>query len=124
MSYYANWQGYLYLKDKLSKEDVEIIKEIICKISDIEDVQHITGVASSNQVDNRDGLNCMMLVLRGYDNYDDEEWNDMLDCLTPYINEDNALVSQVEFIGEDNELWRFIFDENQWSMQTGHVEYD
>lgn len=30
---------------------------------------------------------------------------------------------EVEYIGEANELWRFIYRESKWHLEDGHVEY-
>lgn len=124
MSYYADWRGVLYLKNNLSKEAVERAQTIICENTEIDDVEYITGVVSSKYDNNRMDLNCAMITVRGYEVYFEKEWESMLDRLAFYINEDSALVSQIEFIGDDKSLWRFIFEEGRWLNQNGHVQYE
>lgn len=55
-----------------------------------------------------------------YDNYRSDEWEDFLAKI-----EMCTVKGEIEFRGEDGELWRFIYDPDdlQWHEEQGYVEY-
>ena len=62
------------------------------------------------------------IFVSGYKNYHDENWRDWLQVLSPFL--DYEYENDVEFIGEDDALWRFLVTEDELLEQNGRVVYD
>lgn len=57
-----------------------------------------------------------------YDKYYEDDWKEFLSVIAPVALKD----SQIEFVGEDSQMWRFIClkDGNGFVDQQGHVVYE
>lgn len=101
MGYSAN--GYGYLETKRTQEVLEIVSN-----SDLE-------LNMSNL-----GNDCLGIDFYLNDNYNEDDVYDFLRKITPYVlNCDN-----LEFTGEDDTHWRFVFKGGRFYEQNGHIEYE
>ena len=56
-----------------------------------------------------------------YDRYHEEEWDHILDIVTPF-----TISGSIDFRGEDDEHWREVFDPEakKWQRESGEILYD
>lgn len=104
MSYVANGSGYAVLKQEDCLPD-----DIAKKVYDYFNCDDIP-----------DGCD-MTLISDGTSDYDDRDVSQLLERLSPYIEE-----GRVDFIGEsDDERWRYEFDagSGHWDYKSGKIIY-
>lgn len=100
MGYSAN--GYGYLETKNTQEVLNILSSSNLDLS-------------VNNVDDYLAIDCYL-----NDNYNEDDVYDFLRKITPYVlNCDN-----IEFTGEDDTHWRFVFKGGRFYEQNGHIEYE
>ena len=107
MSYYANADGTINLKRELTDSEIYDVKEILdyydCFVAD---KQQITLCRSEN-------------------NYNEDYAKNNLIALADYLNErGNSIDSaSIDWNGEDDAIWRFVFEDNKWAEQNGYIEW-
>lgn len=94
MGYYATGDGYLKLKSPLP-DDVNY---------DIFEYHYCTD---------KD------LSVSFYDKYYENDVYDFCDEIAPYVEE-----GAINFVGEDNANWRFVFRNNNWTEESARLVYD
>jgi hypothetical protein len=114
MSYSAKSEGFIDFSDVLNVEDGEALKK------DLEDVFEyvFSSYYGVDEKGNRKEKTCVYLYSN--DEYDWEDCQDALEATLKYGVEKG----HVEFCGEDDELWRFIFKDNRWIEESGKVVYE
>lgn len=111
MGYYADGNGCITFKRKLSENDISRIEEILNEA--FEDVsvweRQDTGRYEADISD------------YGGKYYEDS----VINALASLAEEFELKSGEIEYVGEDQSLWRFIWRQktNTWEEQTGHVVY-
>lgn len=104
MSHLATGNGYIRFNKELSKTEWDTV------------YAHLDGPFSDSMSETDDKL---WLHHSSDWNYHDEEVEKALFSLIPFGIKEGA----IEFIGEDESLWRYIFRDGKWVEENGHVEY-
>ena len=99
MGYYANYEGHMRFKEKLSNEDL----------------RNICDFFNEYEFD-PDNLG---ISVWGYEKYYDDAVIEDLNKMKPYISE-----GSIEYHGDDDTYWRFILNDNEWIQEQGLVYYE
>lgn len=109
MGYYASGAGSVLYKSILDEHDKKIIDEVFDEDTEFYD----------HEID--DSFKGRTLVyFRADDKYHDEETLKTLRALTEIAPVENGAL---EYFGEDGQLWRFVWKDDKWVEEDGHVEY-
>ena len=108
MGYYADAEGFIIAKDTDSYQKLEEMFGDGPATNDIPFNFWKDADTSTFNLSNAD------------DTYWDDEVTDFLYRISEFICE-----GEVEYVGEDHELWRFVFDADMqlWREENGHVVY-
>ncbi len=60
-----------------------------------------------------------IITVVGESDYDEEALKEVYKEITPYIER-----AVIEFVGEDNSLWKHEFENGQWNEASGHISYE
>ena len=106
MSYYAHADGTINLKRELTDSEIHDVKEIL----DYYDC-FVTGE--------------QITLCRSENNYDEDYAKNNLVALADYLDErENSIdFASIEWNGEDDSIWRFVFEDNEWAEQNGYIEW-
>ena len=99
MGYYADYDGNITFKDKLPTE-------LIKAGQDEFETFHYDEVRNEAEV-------C------GHDKYYEDSVYDFLQLIEPYTK-----AGEIEYQGEDNCFWRFIFKGGKWDEENGSIYYE
>lgn len=99
MGYYATWGGMIKFKVKPSKEIITELKHIFNETYYDSDRRYFD--------------------FGGEDKYDEEKFSAILEKINPITER-----GEIEFTGEDNSHWRWIFKDGLWKDESGYVYYD
>lgn len=107
MSYYATYEGTVIFNEKFdfknnSSKIEEAFKKAFDETFDIEE--------------NEEGE--MFSFLAGGKNYREDLLCDCYEILTPFVKS-----VEIEFVGEDNSLWKHSFENGKWCEYNGSVVY-
>ena len=113
MSYYAKYNGEIHFK-KGSAEDIRnMIEEepvlYILGIYDAKEPRELGTIKDEN----------FYIIYGGDEKYHEDDIKEMLRSFAPYVE-----IGEIEFVGEDDSLWRFIFKDGKWYEENGLVIYD
>ncbi len=107
MSYYATYEGTIVFNDNFQyPEDSTKIEEAFKKGFD----------EIFNIEENENGE--VFTFLAGGKNYREDLLCDCYEMLTPFIKS-----AAIEFVGEDNILWKHAFENGAWNEYNGSVIY-
>lgn len=133
MGYYARCSGTIMLKEMNDKEKSLLNKEMIKYASDynLDDTEaysaHGIKIYSPDWFVNVDmwipeqkGNTCIDLYAD--DKFHEDSWNDWLQIISKYA--DLTYDNEVEFAGENGDLWRYLLTEDGYIEQAGRVVYD
>ena len=116
---YAIAHGFVYLED-LSSEQIRDVLDCY-GYADLEELRHVyndnwRGVLAEIQFELDSG--CFENLIPGlrYDSW--EAARDFIACRTGIESE------EIEYVGEDASLWRFIYKDGAWVEQNGRVVYE
>ena len=98
MSYYANYSGNIKFSNIVPKELIKEADEIF----------------ENFYYDENDGS----ADFGGNDRYSEDDMYRYFEKITPY-----TLSGEIEYVGEDNSIWRFIFKDGEWREESGRIEY-
>jgi len=101
MGYYASGSGYIEFRQDITDEDFE----------------EISSVLNNSPIKNYFDRNCADVNQDG--NYFEEDWEELLEELTPF-----AKSGEINFCGEDDCFWRFIFRNGKFVDENGSVIYE
>lgn len=104
MSDKATVTGDLTLKEGVTKEQID---EIIKRGREV-----FEGVGTYEQVDDT------LVSIYGYQDYWDEDCKDFYKAISKYLKD-----GEISFRGQDNEVWKHVFDGERWQEYTGKVIY-
>lgn len=97
MGYYATWGGQIKFKDKPSKDIIEKINDcFVCY----------------DQNENT-------LSVGDYSKYYEDAAYEVLDKIAPLVES-----GEIEYSGEDESHWRFIFKDGTWNEEYGYIHYE
>lgn len=100
MGYYANYSGGIYLTK--------------CP----EEAEHLGKDTFENfEVDADGSVVCMSFG--GYEKYYEDTVYEFLDLIKPY-----TLRGSIEYKGEDDAMWRFVYKDDGWEEQSGRIMYE
>ena len=99
MGYYARYSGYVIFKEKPSEE---LFSQIDCYFEDV--------YFNENE---------LRLDVSGNDKYYSENIEEILNNLEPITKS-----GEINYMGEDDCVWRFIFKDNEWRDENGTILYD
>lgn len=108
MSYYANGSGTIAFKPGT---DEDSINEIFDRYYDYR--------FDGSEVWFDKSVDRLVLDLTHHENYHEEDINDLLRRLTPFVEG-----GELNFIGEDNSMWRFHFDGEGFEEENGDVIFE
>lgn len=97
MGYYADYNGSINFKSKPTKEVIDQLD--YCFV---------------NFEYDDDGCD-----FGGNDKYYSDTIQETLEKVKPYVGN-----GEIEYAGEDNTFWRFIFVNGEWAQQNGRIVYD
>lgn len=99
MGYYASYDGYIRFKNNPDKETMDCLYNTLdcysCKNDSLE------------------------VTFSGDEKYYENEIYEVLDKIKPFVEE-----GKLEYHGEDEYYWRFIFKDNDWVEENGEVYYE
>ena len=96
--------GDLTLKEGVTKEQID---EIIKRGREV-----FEGVGTYEQVDDT------LVSIYGYQDYWGEDCKDFYKAISKYLKD-----GEISFRGQDNEVWKHVFDGERWQEYTGKVIY-
>ena len=96
--------GDLTLKEGVTKEQID---EIIKRGREV-----FEGVGTYEQVDDT------LVSIYGYQDYWDEDCKDFYKAISKYLKD-----GEISFRGQDNEVWKHVFNGERWQEYTGKVIY-
>lgn len=99
MGYYASYNGYIRFKNIPDKEIMDCLYNTLDCYSDKKDLLEVT--------------------VDGNDKYHEDEIYEVLNKIKPFVKE-----GELEYHGEDDYHWRFIFKDNDWVEENGEVYYE
>lgn len=99
MGYYASYEGHIRFKEKPSDETIRIICDFFG--------DHDYDV---------DGLG---VSIYGNDKYYEDYIEEGLSKIEPYVKD-----GEIEYRGDDEALWRFIFKDGKWTEEYGKIYYE
>lgn len=108
MSYYANGSGTITFKPGT---DEDKINEIFDRYYDYQ--------FDGSEVWFDKSVDRLVLDFNHHENYHEEDVNDLLRDLTPFVEG-----GELNFIGEDNSMWRFRFDGEGFEEENGDVIFE
>ena len=100
MGYYASFTGEIVLNKRTPGKLFNLIEDTW------EDYQEIK----------EDGT--IVCEIRGYDKYWSDTVEDTLEKIKPYV-----ISGQIDYVGEDYDLWAYIFEDGTWKCTNGKVYY-
>ena len=107
MSYYATYEGTIVFNERFQyPKDLTKIEEAFKKGFD----------EIFNIEENENGE--MFSFLAGGENYKENSLCDCYEILSPYVKS-----AEIEFVGEDNALWKHSFENGKWNEYNGSVVY-
>lgn len=101
MGYYATGSGSIELKKNVDLEKVKAAMEEI-------DYSFSCNIFS--------GVDSFVLDIQQYEKYYEEDYNDFLKAVTPYVKD-----GCIEFCGEDGCLWRFVFIDGKFIEENAEI---
>lgn len=109
MGYYAYGGGFIEFEKKLDENVLDKICEVASEV-------FMVGFSGGNK------NNCTEIELsHDYDKYYSDEVEDVLNTIAGLASIREA---SIEFTGEDDCSWKYIYDEDQWFDVPGHIVYD
>lgn len=134
MSYEANYNGYLFLKKEKdwSNDDIRALTRLlevnngsfIQKFVERPNLHTLLKIFPECFLEGTsiEKDNFLEIVLSGFnENYHDDAWYAVLQILSPILLKG----SEVDFIGEEGSMWRFIAHEDgHCCEENGHIVYD
>ena len=96
MSYCTTYNGYIKINKPLPNELVSLGKDTFENFW-----------CDENSID-----------FGGYDRYDEDPVYEFLTKVAPYTTS-----GEIEYKGEDGNLWRFIFEDGEWKEEDGRIIY-
>lgn len=132
MSYYASYSGVLHLK-QLTRDELIAFFQATTDVWDLsldpEKIVATSGKNSGGMYALCDSINLTMdkskdnvIFVDGYNKYREEYFSEWFAAISKFI--DYGSLSQIEFIGEDNSLWRLRLIEGGYEEDIGRVVYD
>lgn len=108
MEYYADAEGFIIAKDTDSYQKLEEI------------FGHVPAINTPFHFHSSDTDSLVFDLSNADETYWDDEVTDFLYRISEFICE-----GEVDYVGVDHELWRFIFDADtqQWREENGRVVY-
>lgn len=116
MSYYAKGEGFVDFESPLSTSQVKAIREAVTVL------EHDFIEADRPRKSGEDPVYSEM-CLWGYENY----WEDSVEKdLSTISNIAEVRCGELNYIGEDNACWRFVWkpEQKKWVEQNGRIVYD
>ena len=109
MGYYASYEGTITFKEKPSIKIINEIRSIFAKDFYCGDYSFTSTGAT------------LTLEFYGYEKFYEDDFKVMLFKVSNLLE---IADGSVEFVGEDGENWRYIYDDGKWYEQAGRVVYD
>ncbi|MBR0420277.1 MAG: hypothetical protein IJI66_14040 [Erysipelotrichaceae bacterium] len=109
MGYYAKFEGSLNLQ---SFQDTEMIEQLTSEVFEEESYNFIRLDKADKRI--------LSIEFCGNEKYYEDEWWDFLNSINFYVKD-----GSVEFVGEDDSLWRFIKrnGSGEFVEEDGYVAY-
>ena len=108
MSYYASFSGELIFP----KEKKESLEALIAEGGLSSDIDHTEEVYVTKEGE-------LALYISGYDRYKDFYFEDLFALVAPL----GLIHGEIEFIGEDNALWKLVWENGEMVEYDGEVVY-
>ena len=107
MSYYANAEGKIKVEKKLTDGEKAQVRTILDYFT--------CGSIVGGEI----------TLYHGQDNYDEDYVKEeLLDLANFLAVRNNPIVSaEIEWRGEDGEIWRFVCYNGEWAEQNGYIEW-
>ena len=117
MSYYANGNGFIAFKKALTEEEFSRAEDILSDGLESDGIRKAKRrYADGSQPDE----SYTYFDIWSSEKYCGELVEDALNGVAEIAEIDSG---EINFVGEDQELWRFIFSDGKWVEQNGTVVY-
>lgn len=108
MSYYANGSGTITFKPGTTEDEINLILD-----------KYFDYHFDDSELWTDQSVNRVVLDFNHHENYHGEVIDDLLRDLSPFVES-----GELDFIGEDNSMWRFRFDGEGFEEENGDVIFE
>ena len=113
MGYYANGKGGITFKGTVSEDEFSNIRDLLSEAFECDGEREWKATSASDPITYFDIWE------------NDKYYGDVVeDTLRKVADIADIMEGSIEYIGEDDSLWRFIYRDGEWIEQNGHVEYN